>query len=141
MENTRHVEVVRELYAAFGKGDASALLQCLTDDVVFTMPEMPGVPLSTRYVGKRGIEEFLRDRAPVLEYDEFEPRRFFSDQDTVLVLGETAGRVRTSGRKFRYTWVQLFEFGPNDLIRRLHEFLDTNVLVNAFASRGRGSGD
>jgi ketosteroid isomerase-like protein len=139
MANARHVEIVKELYAAFQKADTSALLRCLTDDVVFTMPEMPGVPLRASYNGKEGVTQFLSDRGPI-RYDAFDPQRYFSDQDTVLVLGETAGRVLTTGQAFRYKWVQLFEFAPGDLIQRFHEFLDTNVLVKAFASRGSGGG-
>jgi len=81
MANARHVEVVKELYRAFQEGDVQALLGCLTDDVVFTMPSMPGVPLKTSYRGKKGVQKFLRDRAPVLRYTRFEPLRYFSDQE------------------------------------------------------------
>jgi ketosteroid isomerase-like protein len=133
MANARHVEVVKELYAAFQRADPAAVLQCLTDDVVFTMPEMPGVPLGTSYHGKEGVARFLGERGPVLQYTFFAPDRFFSDQDTVLVLGETAGTVLRTGESFRYRWVQLFEFAADDRIQRFHEFLDTHVLVSAFA--------
>jgi ketosteroid isomerase-like protein len=135
MANPDHVQAVKSLYAAFQSGDTSAFLALLTDDVVFTMPEMPGVPLRTEYRGKDGVVQFLADRVPVLRYTLFEPHKFFSDQDTVLVLGETGGEVIRSGREFRYRWVQLFEFAPGNLIRRFHEFLDTNVLVSAFSER------
>jgi ketosteroid isomerase-like protein len=136
MANLRHVQIVKELYGAFQQADERALLQCLADDVVFTMPEMPGVPLGESYQGKAGVKQFLRDRGPAIRYTEFDPQRYFSDQDAVLVLGETAGLVVTTGRAFRYKWVQLFEFAPDSLIRSFHEYLDTNVLVNAFASQG-----
>ena len=136
MGNSRHVEVVKELYGAFQKADVDALLQLLTDDVVFTIPEMPGVPLGTSYQGKQGVTQFLMDRVPVIRYTAFDPQRYFSDQETVLVLGETAGVVLKTGRTFRYKWVQLFEFAPNGLIQRFHEFLDTSVLVRAFAGQG-----
>lgn len=138
MENPRHVEVVRELYDAFSNADPPALLRCLTDDVEFVLPEMPGVPLETSYRGKEGVTRFLADREPAIRYTRFEPRTFLSDQNTVVVLGETGGVVVPTGTAFDYRWVQLFEFGPEDRIRRFHEFLDTNVLVSAFAA-GRAS--
>ncbi len=136
MANQRHVDRVKELYAAFQNADEPALLQCLTEDVEFNIPEMPGVPLGTSYHGKEGVTRFLTERGPVIQYTAFEPQRFLSDQEAVVVLGETAGQVIKTGRAFRYKWVQLFEFAPSGLIRRLHEFLDTNVLVKAFAPHG-----
>lgn len=135
MANPDHVQAVKSLYAAFGADDTPRFLELLTDDVRFTMPDMPGVPLRTEYRGKDGALQFLRDRAPSIRYTLFDPQKFFSDQDTVLVLGETGGHVIASGREFRYTWVQLFEFAPENLIKRFHEFLDTNVLVSAFSDR------
>src|SRR4051812_5296013 len=102
MENARHVEIVKELYGAFRRDDVPELLRCLTDDVEFTMPEMPGVPLGTSYHGRKGVKQFLKDRGPIIRYTAFEPQRYFSDQGTVLVLGETAGLVLATDHSFRY---------------------------------------
>jgi ketosteroid isomerase-like protein len=135
MANTTHVQVVESLYAAFQSGDTAAVLACVADDVVFTIPEMPGVPLRPSYHGKHGVSDFLSDREPLIRYTLFEPHKFFSDQDTVLVLGGTAGIVVHSQAPFRYRWVQLFEFTPDNRIQRFHEFLDTQVLVSAFAAQ------
>jgi hypothetical protein len=142
MTNDAHLESVRALYAAFGKGDSDAMLALLTEDVVFTLPEMPGVPLQASYQGKDGILSFLRDREPLLRYEAFDPRRFFSDQDTVIVLGSTRGIVLSGPAPFQYQWVQLFEFDGGGLISRFHEFLDTHVLVSAFRASpvDKGSG-
>jgi hypothetical protein len=43
-------------------------------------------------------------------------------------------RYGTRETPFSYKWVQLFEFAPDDRIQRFHEFLDTQVLVSAFAA-------
>jgi ketosteroid isomerase-like protein len=134
MANEAHVQIVKSLYAAFLSGDTDAMLRCLADEVVCTMPEMPGVSLRARYEGKQGFKEFLAERAPFIQYTMFEPHRFFSDQENVIVLGETAGVVIRNRGPFRYKWVQLFEFTPDNRIKWFHEFLDTQVLVTAFAS-------
>lgn len=133
MANTVHVQVVTALYAAFQSGDTEAFLACLTDDVVFTLPEMPGVPFRSSYHGKQGVAGFLSDRGPFIRYTLFAPNKFFSDQDTVLVIGETAGTVLRTKSPFHYRWVQLFEFAPDNRIKWFHEFLDTQVLSSAFA--------
>jgi ketosteroid isomerase-like protein len=132
MSNHLHVGVVKALYAAFAAGDDEKILNLVTDDVVFEIPGMPGVPLGTRYHGKSGVQKFLADRGPALTYTAFAPDKFFSDQDHVIVLGQTAGTVKTTGKSFGYKWVQLFEISSDNRVRRFHEFMDTHELVSAF---------
>jgi ketosteroid isomerase-like protein len=133
MPNDRHVSIVQALYAAFGAGDVEALLDLLTEDVTFVLPALPGVPLKTTYEGKDGFRQFLADREPALRYTAFAPNQFFSDQDHVIVLGETEGIVIATGKPFGYRWVQLFEITREDRVSRIHEFMDTHALVSAFA--------
>ena len=133
MANDSHVSIVQELYAAFLAGDVEAILDLLTEDVTFILPELPGVPLQTTYLGKKGFRQFLADREPALTYTAFNPQQYFSDQDHVIVLGNTEGTVKATGKAFGYQWVQLFEITREHRVRRIHEFMDTHALVVAFA--------
>lgn len=133
MANMEHVSTVKNLYAAFGGNDRKALLDCLSDDVTFELPAMPGVPFGKSYQGKDGVLRFLADREPLVKYERFDAREFFSDREHVIVLGETGGTVLTTGKPFAYRWVQLFEFASDGRVRRFHEFLDTHALVSSFA--------
>ncbi|RYD37729.1 MAG: hypothetical protein EOP86_02770 [Verrucomicrobiaceae bacterium] len=135
MDNDSHISVVKDLYSAFGTGDIEALLGVLTEDVAFILPELPGVPLQTTYEGKDGFRQFLADREPALVYTAFSPSQFFSDRDHVIVLGRTEGTVKSTRNGFQYQWVQLFEFTPENRVRRIHEFMDTHTLVSAFRER------
>ena len=58
-----NVERVRGMYAAFKRGDIDALVEAVTDDVVWDVPGPPHVPASGRRFGARGGQEVLRDRA------------------------------------------------------------------------------
>lgn len=135
MDNDSHIGVVKDLYSAFGTGDVEALLGLLAEDIVFILPELPGVPLQTTYEGKDGFRRFLADREPALAYTAFSPSRFFSDRDHVIVLGRTEGTVKSTRNAFQYQWVQLFEFTPENRVRRIHEFMDTHTLISAFRER------
>lgn len=132
MDNDSHIRAVKDLYSAFGTGDVEALLGLLAEDVVFILPELPGVPLQTTYEGKDGFRQFLADREPALVYTAFSPTQFFSDRDHVIVLGRTEGIVKSTRHNFQYQWVQLFEFTAENRVRRIHEFMDTHTLVSAF---------
>ena len=127
------IGVVQAVYKAFLAGDVEGLLNLLTDGVTFELPAMPGVPLGTLYRGKAGVWQFLADRAPVLTYTAFAPGTFVSDRGHVIVVGETAGTVKATGKHFGYQWVHHFEVTPDHRVRRFHEFMDTHALVAACA--------
>jgi ketosteroid isomerase-like protein len=133
MSDSGHVGMVRALYAAFQAGHISAILELVSDDFSLELPPMPAVPWRSSYPGKSGLRDFLVERGPLVTYTFFGPDQFFADQGHVLVLGETAGIARITGRAFRYKWVHIFQFSPHGLIRRMEEVLDTHVLVTAFS--------
>lgn len=133
MTNQDHIELVKAVYAAFGAGDVEALLDLVADDISFELPEMDEVPLDTVYRGKEGIRKFMADRDGVLQYTDFQIFRFFSDQDHVFVLGETAGIVLNTEKPFRFPWLELFEITQDNRVRRFREFLDSHKFVAAFA--------
>jgi hypothetical protein len=68
---TEHVEVVRELYVAFGRGDVPAILDGLTDDVVWYDPGPPEVPHAGRYGGPEEVGSFFGSVAETLDIEEF----------------------------------------------------------------------
>jgi ketosteroid isomerase-like protein len=133
MADFGHVGIVRALYAAFQAGHVDAVLELVSDDFSLELPPMPAVPWRSSYPGKSGLRDFLVERGPLVTYTYFSPDQFFADQGHVLVVGETAGIARITGRAFRYKWVHIFQFSPHGLIRRMEEVLDTHVLVTAFS--------
>ena len=54
MTDQDNLQLVQELYAAFGRGDVPAILEQLTDDVVWYDPCPPEVPHAGRYGGRDG---------------------------------------------------------------------------------------
>lgn len=132
MSNQAQIDIVQKIYAAFGTGDVDGMLALLDDSITFELPNLPGVPLDTLYTGKDGVRQFMVDRGPAIEYKSFVIDQIFSDQDHVLVLGQTSGTVLATGSPFSYEWVQVFSFTPDDLVVKFREFMDTYVLVNAF---------
>ena len=51
-----NIEIVREVFAAFDRGDIEAVLRCCDEDIVITQPaEVPGINLQQR--GHQGVLE------------------------------------------------------------------------------------
>lgn len=98
MTEHKNVDVVRERYAAFGRGDVPAILDGLTDDVVWYDPGAPVVrtPAATA-VGRRSAAS---SPAPPRRWssDGFAPTSFLAQRDRIVVLGSLHARVKETGR-------------------------------------------
>jgi uncharacterized protein len=126
-----NIKIVQALYQAFGAGDVTAILNLLADDVVFELPRLEGVPLKPRYKGKKGFQQFLKDRGPAIHYDKFAPNEFIGQGEVVVVLGETRGKVLTTGKRFRHQWAQVYRIRYGK-IAAIQEFLNTAEIRMAF---------
>ena len=100
MTEKENVQLVQELYAAFGRADVPAILDQLTDDVAWYDPGPPNVPHAGRYSGQDGYGGFFTSIGETLDIDEFAPTEFLAKADRVVVLGSLHVRVKETGRSY-----------------------------------------
>jgi ketosteroid isomerase-like protein len=126
-----HVTRVRELYAAFARGDIAAFLPHLSPDVEWKEPDHPFNPSSGTRHGTGGVLEWFRigHEAEVVEV--LTPERFLTDANGVAVFGHMRCRVRRTGKTYESDFVHLVTF-RNDKIIRFQEFFDTYAAGEAF---------
>jgi uncharacterized protein len=105
MSEQENVQRIQELYTAFGRGNVPAILDQLTDDVVWYDPGPPEVPHAGRYRGREEVGSFFARLAETLEIEEFTPTEFLAEADRVVVLGSLRGRVKATGRSYENEWV------------------------------------
>ena len=108
MTEQENVQRIHELYAAFGRGDVPAILDQLTDDVVWYDPGPPEVPHAGRYRGREEVGRFFARIAETVEIEEFAPTEFFAQADRVVVLGSLRGRVKETGRSYDNEWAMVW---------------------------------
>jgi len=100
MSEQTNVAVVQQAYEAFGRGDIPGVLDHLTDDVVWALQGPTTIPFAGVHRGREGIAEFFSLVGEALEYEQFEPREFVAQGDTVVVLGYERSLVKPTGRMF-----------------------------------------
>jgi len=103
-----NAEVVQGTYEAVGRGDIPALLDLLTDDVEWTFRGPSMIPFSGTRRGREGVVEFFSLVGENLEFQEFEPREFVAQGDTVVVLGFERSLVKLTGRTFEQEWAHVY---------------------------------
>ena len=119
-----NVDTVKEIYAAFGRGDVPAILDHLDQNVEWeTTTEVPGVPWLAPRHGKANVPGFFESLAP-LQITRFEPRTFFADGDKVFVIihfeADHNGKHYTIPNNGH-----LWEFGADGKVVRYDHITDT----------------
>lgn len=93
MSGQESEQVVKDLYAAFGRGDIVTVLTLIADDVVWRLPGT--VPdYSGTYEGQTSVANFFEKLKSTVEIEGFEPRDFVTEGEHALVTGWSRGESR-----------------------------------------------
>ena len=131
LDEKTNVDVVRETYEAVGRGDIPALLDLLTDDVEWTLQGPTEIPSAGTRRGREGSAEFFSLVGENLEFQQFEPRKFVVQGDTVAVLGYERSLIKPTGRTLEQEWAHLYTLRDGK-VAEFRAFEDTAALVVAF---------
>ncbi len=126
-ENTR---VVREMYAAFGRGDPSVFLGALADDVEWSCYGPPRDPLYLPRRGREQVQQFFGLLGEAVEIQRFEPQEYIAQGDDVVVLGYESGLVKPSQRPYEQYWACVFTFG-GEKVTRFRGYWDSASMASA----------
>ena len=129
MSTQENVQVVKNGYAAFGRGDIQGLLSLFAEDIEWVSPGQ-GLPLAGTYRGRAEVAGFFQKLSDTLEFSAFEPREFVAEGDRVLVIGYSAGRAKATNRSFENHWVMAFTV-RNGKVANFREYTDTLAAARA----------
>src|SRR5215218_3346781 len=108
MSDPTNVDVVQRFYGAFGQGDIPAALDFLADDVEWTFQAPSVIPFAGTRRGREGVAEFFSLVGETLEFQQFEPREFVAQGDTVVVLGFERNLIKPTGHTFEQEGAQVY---------------------------------
>ncbi len=126
-----NIQVVKDGYASYQRGDIPSLLEMVTDDVQWYMPGPSEVPAAGRRAGRDQVAEFFTKLNESDEVLAFEPRTYLADGDTVVVLGRYSARVKATGRTTDFEWVHVFSVRDGK-IASWEQFYDTATAAEAY---------
>ena len=130
MGTQQNVELVKQFYDAYIKGERDRLLSHMADDIEWDIPEMSGLPFSGKRHGRDEVVEFFGMVAQAQQLRSFEPQEFFSDADRVVVLGHHQWTVKSNGVPFDSDWVHIFTI-KNGRIAAFRQSMDTLKVAQA----------
>ena len=128
MSIQENVQIVKDAFAAIGRGDAQGLLALCAEDIEWIIPG-EGWPLAGTYRGHAGLADLLQKASETMETFT-EPREFVAQGDRVLVVGFARGRIIATNRTFEDDWVFAITV-RNGKLTNIREYIDTQALVRA----------
>ncbi len=132
MAEQENAQTVKEIYAAFGRGDVPAILDTLAGGFEWHHHGPPDiVPWARSRHTRDEVADFFKVLADNLEVLAFEPQEYVAQGDKVVALGVFRARVKSTGRPFEYRWAMEWTF-RDDKVVQYRAYDDTAAIVAAF---------
>lgn len=124
-----NVQIVKDAFAAIGRGDRQGLLASFADDIEWVIPGEKW-PLAGTYRGHTGLANLFKTQSETMETSLLEPREFVAQGDRVLVLGFARGKIKATNKTWEDDWVFAITV-RNGKLTHIREYIDTQALARA----------
>src|ERR1035438_2575428 len=126
--SNNNVQIVKDFFAAMGRGDKQGLLALSAEDIEWIIPGEDW-PLAGTYRGHAGLTDLLQ-KAFELEISSPGPPEYVAQGDRVLVIGRATGKVKATSKPFVDDWVFAITVRSGKLTH-IREYVDTQALARA----------
>lgn len=129
MTAQENVQIVKDAFAAIGRGDMQGLLALSAEDIEWIIPGEKW-PLAGTRRGHAGLADLFQTQSETMETSLMEPREFVAQGDRVLVVGFARGRIKATNRTWEDDWVFAITV-RNGKLTHIREYIDTQALARA----------
>jgi ketosteroid isomerase-like protein len=133
-----NVQIVKDFFAAIGRGDKQGLLALVAEDIEWIVPGKDW-PLAGTHRGHAGLENILQKASETVETST-EPREFVAQGDRVLVIGFAKGKILATNKTFEDDWVFAITV-QNGQVKSIREYIDTQALAEASEMAAESTGN
>ena len=129
MSTQDNVQVVKDFFAAMGRGGKQGLLALSAEDIEWVIPGEDW-PLAGTHRGHAGLAAVLQKASETVETSFPEPPEYVAQGDRVLVVGVATGKIKATNKSFKDDWV--FDITVRDgKVTNIREYVDTQALARA----------
>jgi ketosteroid isomerase-like protein len=129
MSIEKNVQIVKDFFAAMGRGDKQGLLALSAEDIEWIIPGEDW-PLAGTHRGHPGLADLLQKAFEMVEISYPEPPEFVAQGNRVLVVGVATGRIKATNRTFEDHFVFVITV-RNGKLTNVREYIDTQALARA----------
>jgi ketosteroid isomerase-like protein len=131
MSERENTQRVKEVYAAFVRGDIPTVLEALADDIEWVSPGPSDLPWAGTFRGKQAVLAWFGIVSESNEVQVFEPREFIAQGDKVVALVYEEFIARRTGRKASENIAHVWTF-RDGAVTQFQIFDDTAAEADAY---------
>jgi ketosteroid isomerase-like protein len=122
MSAESNVEFVKDLFAAFGRGDIDHFIDAHAVDAVTESPvsRTSTLPWAGVRRGRRELVEHFETIVAHVRPEAFQDVVFTASGDRVVAEGSNAGTVLATGERYDHDWVMVFTIRGDKVVRFRH---------------------
>lgn len=135
MSDNTNLDIIKEAYEAFGRGDIDAVLSIEDPNTELEIAGPEDIPWAGSFRGRDGARKYFAAIEAETEFDTFEPHTFMAQGDIVVVLGFEKVRSKRTGRSYENHWVHAFTMAGGKIIK-FREYCDSATVAAAFRQGG-----
>jgi uncharacterized protein len=129
MRIEENVQIVKDFFAAIGRGDTQAVQALCSEDIEWIIPGKDW-PLAGTHRGYAGLADLFQTHSEKVETSFIDAREFIAHGDRVLVVGFARGRILATNKRFEDHWVFACTLRSGKLTN-IREYIDTLALARA----------
>ena len=131
MTDQSNIEIVKDAYAAFGRGDVAGILRDMAPNVEWEVAGPKEIPWAGTFRGHDDVKKFFATIDAESDVHSFEPHTFIADGDKVVILGSEKISSKRTGRAYEANWAHVFTVAGGKILK-FREYTDTFAIVSAF---------
>jgi uncharacterized protein len=129
MSTQENVQIVKDFFAAMGRGDKQGLLALSAENIEWIIPGEDW-PLAGTHRGHAGLAGLLQKASEMVETSYPKPPEFVAQGDRVLVIGSATGKIKATNKPFKDDWVFAITV-QSGKVANIREYIDTQALARA----------
>ena len=129
MSTQENVQIVKEFFAALGRGDKQGLLALSAENIEWIIPGEDW-PLAGTHRGHAGLAGLLQKASEMMETSYPKPPEYVAQGDQVLVIGSATGKIKATNKPFKDDWVFAITVRSSK-VANIREYIDTQARARA----------
>jgi ketosteroid isomerase-like protein len=116
MTEQSNIDVIKQIYAAYGQGNVPGILALMADDVVHDEPPAGAPPYRGRFEGHDGVRHFFQSAFEAITVQQFDLREFVATGDTVVALGHYRFLAKATQRAYDTDWAMVWRLKDGKVV-------------------------
>ena len=135
MTENKNIQLIKEHFASFGRGDLDSALEMVAEIVDWQSPVTRSYPKEITWAKPRKsreeVKQFFQEMADRVQPEKFEIFGFIAMGNKVVVEGRNKGHIKSTNRGYEHDWIMVFTLHEGKIVRHRH-YYDTADIKVAF---------